>query len=493
MTKFEVTSKRVCKFYENNPSISFEAVNIIFVDLFEKLLHNMNDTMTSTINTQVLTSIAENSHQLSELKKSISALNTSVTTMNSDILSNMVNKFVTIKKEYIDDVKNIVQSNTFEKIGPLLEQHNNTLIDKTTILMSDIIPKTSINLTTQISDTINMFSKSITNDTQQLLKSGDHNSIKEFISNFEIKSSLMLQNVQQPIYSFISASEERINSNINILKDGNITMQNTQAKFMSDLGEIFNKFRDNQTCERHNNGQLSTILTKMYNSAEVHNPNRSANTTGLILLKRQRKSNVLINNKDMEENISLDEVQQFLTSIDEQNCNGVFISQRSGICNKKNYQIEIHNNNIIVFVHNGYYNPAKIETAIDIIDQLASRMRQFKHQTEADCLIPKDLLDTINNEYQLFLSQKNAVVDVFKESQKKVLSQIDEIRFPTLDKYLSTKYSAPIQKPGLKCDLCKSFSANNLKALAAHKRGCIRKQNISTGNIKENSVNVSVK
>jgi len=118
----------------------------------------------------------------------------------------------------------------------------------------------------------------------------------------------------------------------------------------------------------------------------------------------------------------------------------------------------------------------KIETAVDIIDQLSSKIRQFKHQTEEDCIIPKDMLDTINNEYQLFLSQKNAVVDVFKESQKKVLSQIDEIRFPTLDKYLATKYSAPIQKPGLKCDLCKSFSANNLKALAAHKRGCIRKQ-----------------
>jgi hypothetical protein len=48
-----------------------------------------------------------------------------------------------------------------------------------------------------------------------------------------------------------------------------------------------------------------------------------------------------------------------------------------------------------------------------------------------------------------------------------------------LDKFLSTKYSAPIQKPGLKCDLCKSFSGNNLKALAAHKRGCIRKNNLS--------------
>jgi hypothetical protein len=144
----------------------------------------------------------------------------------------------------------------------------------------------------------------------------------------------------------------------------------------------------------------------------------------------------------------------------------------------------MHNNNIIVFVHNVEYSPSKIEVAVDIIDNLSSRVRQFKSHNEVDCTIPKDVLDTINNEYQLFLSQKNAVIEVFKESQKKVLAQVDEIRFPSLDKYLSTKYSAPIQKPGLKCDMCKSFNANNLKALAAHKRGCARK------NLPNNTISV---
>ena len=276
--------------------------------------------------------------------------------------------------------------------------------------------------------------------------------------------------LHQPFFSLIQDSENRINSNINI-------MQNTQTRFMAEMNEIFGKLVENHTVQQNNDKQLSSVLTKMYNSAEVHNPNKTnPNSNVLILLKRNRKSNILIDNKDTEENVPSEEVQTFLTSIDEQNCNGIFISQKSGISGKNNYQIEMHNNNIIVFIHHGDYNQSKIEAAVDIIDQLSSKMRQYKHQTEEDCIIPKEMLDTINNEYQLFLSQKTAVVDVFKESQKKVLAQIDEIRFPTLDKYLATKYSAPIQKPGLKCDLCKSFSANNLKALAAHKRGCIRKQ-----------------
>ena len=143
---------------------------------------------------------------------------------------------------------------------------------------------------------------------------------------------------------------------------------------------------------------------------------------------------------------------------------------------------------MVVFVHNADYSSSKIEVAISIIDNLYNQLRQFvKSGCTDEFTIPKDLLENINNEYQLFITQKTAVIDVFKESQKKVLAQIDEIRFPYLDRYLSTKYSAPIVKSGLKCDLCKSYNANNLKALAAHKRGCNRKHGLNT---KTNAANM---
>ena len=273
--------------------------------------------------------------------------------------------------------------------------------------------------------------------------------------------------MMQPIYSYISASEERTNSNI---KEG-------QLKMINELTDTLNKFKESQTAQTHIDKQLNGVLTKLYSSSEVQTKN---NAGGLIVLKRQGRPNILFENRDIDTNITTDEVQSFTKMVDEHNCNGIFLSQKSGISGKKNYQIEIHNNNILVYVHQVEYNPARIEAAIDIVDQLSNKIRQFKHSGGDDCIVPKDIMDVINNEYQLFLSQKNAVIEVFKESQKKVMAQVDEIRFPTLDKFLATKYSAPIQKSGLKCDLCKSFSANNLKALAAHKRGCIRKN----GNLK---------
>lgn len=400
--KLDITNPRITQFYKANPSISFEAVNLIFVDLFEKLLTDMNQAMNNTVHSQLLCNLSENNQQIHSLTSSIGVLKDTVKKMNSDLPSNMVSSIMDIKKEYIEETKNIVSNNALD-----------------------------------------------------------------------IKSSLLLQNVQQPIYSFISATEDRIHSDINSLKENNQNQQVIQTKILSELDNIFNKFRTAQVSQQICDRQITQVLTKLYTTAEI------SIQSGTIVLKRQRKTNILIDNKDSEENVSVDDINRFISNIDEQHCNGIFISQQSGISTKKNYQIEIHNSNILVFIHNAEYSPAKIEIAIDIIDNISSKMRQFKPSHMEDCAIPKDILDAINNEYQIFVSQKAAVVEVFKESQKKVLTQIDEFRFPALDKFLSTKYSAPIQKPGLKCDLCKSFCGNNLKALAAHKRGCARKNSIA--------------
>ena len=167
-----------------------------------------------------------------------------------------------------------------------------------------------------------------------------------------------------------------------------------------------------------------------------------------ILLKRLRKSNIIIKNFNQDTNIGCDDISLFLQTVDDNSCHGIVLSQLSGISTKKNYQIDIHNNRIVVYVHKAEYCPSKVQVAVDIIDTLLSRLAQYQGKTENEYSIPKDILDMINNDYQTFLSQKSAIAEVFKEHQKKVLSQIDELKLPALDRFLSTKYMAPIPKPG---------------------------------------------
>jgi hypothetical protein len=177
-------------------------------------------------------------------------------------------------------------------------------------------------------------------------------------------------------------------------------------------------------------------------------------------------------------NISADEIKQFLQFVDEYRCHGVFVSQKSGIASKSNYQIDIHNGCVLTYIHNVSESFSKMNVAIDVIDNLSAKIKLFTHgnnSNNADNSIPKEVLEEINRDFQSFVAQKEIIINIMKENHKKLLSIMDDFKFAALDKYLSSKFIMSNAKVGLKCDLCKQFNAHNLKALAAHKRGCIRK------------------
>jgi hypothetical protein len=504
MVQIVLQNERICKFYEQNPSLNFEAINLIFVELFEKLLANVNTTMNATINSQILTNVNDNTKRIDDLNTCIHHLEDKITHLNLDITSKLTSKFVDVKKEYVDELRTIVIQNTNENMGTLLEKNNATLIDKTTLLLNDVVPKSNHQSYSQIQDSLRFFHKSISDDTKVLLNHMDNNSLKDYINTFEMKSNLMLQNIQQPIYSFIKATEERINMNILSLKENSSSNFNIQNKLIGELSEFIENIRKTNQAEiaKHTNAiKMDVLLNQLYNTADIRNlkdenrymnrysrtldtlvaSNNSSNIVDKFIIKRYQMPKILIYNMDIECNVNHDEIRDFVNTLEENNCNGVFISQRSGFASKPNFHIDIQNKLIMVYVHNGNYSQDKIKNAIDIIDNLSIKMREYNGEHSNDFTIDKDVLDEINKEYQLFITQKEGIINSMKDHQKKMFSQIDDFKLPVLDKYLSTKYSAPIHKPGLKCDLCKAFNANNLKALAAHKRGCTRKNPVPQG------------
>jgi len=307
----------------------------------------------------------------------------------------------------------------------------------------------------------------------------------------------MLQNLQQPIYSFITSSEERINTNISNLKENNNNNNAVQTKILGELSEILNNYKQNSLGSPHskNETQINDLLNKIYTTAEIvplHNSNSRTNsfstnfllqssqpsTTDNImkfLIKRASKAKVLIYCMNVDRNISVEENEECLKSLEEHGCHCVFVSQHSGFSQKPNYHIDTYNNKIVVYVHDVEHYHDKIAWAIDIIDNLSNKMKEFKADNEYECSIDKDVLEEINKEYQQFINQKETITALIKDSQKKIISSMEDFKIPALDKFLSTKFAATIHKQGFKCDLCKIFNANNLKALAAHKRGCSRK------------------
>ena len=566
MGKLFIDNKKILDFYSQNPSINFEAVNLIFVDLFERLLGDMNSAMNSTINSQILSTVGElkndinslsiansniNSQILStvdNLKCDFISLSSSLSKLNNDITNSIYIKFQESKREYTDDIKNIIYNNSSqnsEKLNSILNQNNSQLIDKTTLLLNEIIPKSNEGYYRQLQESISLFHKSISDDTTKLLQSTDKDdSLSIFLTNFESKSSNLLQplfscinateerintilvslkddnnhfesksntllqplfsfintseerinknvmalkddtNIEtksntllQPLFSFINASEERINKNVTSIKD--TTNNSAQDKIMNELSEFLGKYKNSSYKGQFGENQLETVLNQLFPSAEV------LNTTGIkascdFRINRTNHPTVLIETKNYDRNVTLDEVKKFIRDIEQQKCHGIFLSQHSGITSKQNFQIDIKGTNILVYVHNVDYCPHTIKIAIDIIDSLSDRLAELEEDVDEIC-IPKETLDDINKEYSRFIERKSSIIDILKDFQKKINAEVDEIKFPCLSKYLVSKCGSILNNENetIICNICNKFEATNNRSLGAHQKGCRRKHNNS--------------
>ena len=418
-------------FYENTPGLSFEEINISLIRFLQPIKHSNYILPNDQIN----------------------------------------NSLTAIKNEIINDFERIIH-NPDTSVPSLLEKTHNSLIEKTAIIFNSSMPKYNNQIISTITEHINNFRKTTQDEYNKLQGSINNNDIKDFAQNFDLKLSMLMQNLQQPLYSSLNSMEDKINHKI-ISSTSDIirNQEKLQEKIMCSISDI----TDTDTVSRSispTSKPIKAILTPLFPSAEIKNCKFNMD---MYSLTRIHKQNVMLKTFDCFENVSVDEVTDFLSILDEHHSNGILISNKSGISTKKNYDIEIHNNKIIVFLHNVEYNGDVISSAVDIIDNLTNKLSLYIKTNDEALSIPKEIMDSINNEYHTFSTQKTALVELLKEHQKRVISQIDELRFPVLDKYLSSKYLIPISKPGLKCDLCKLYTANNLKALAAHKRGCARK------------------
>ena len=194
------------------------------------------------------------------------------------------------------------------------------------------------------------------------------------------------------------------------------------------------------------------------------------------MLIRNNKPRILVEVKNWEKNVVQEEVRKFIHDIETQKCCGLFIAQNYGIANKEQFQIDIHDGNVLVYIQYVHNDAEKIKVAIDIIDHFKSKLDEFDNKSDIDT-ISKELLDTINQEYQMYSSQKLNILKTIKDFNTRILKQVEDIVIPSLDNYLSSRYASSSSK--FVCQYCE-YIGKNQQAMSAHQRGCAVKKSMTS-------------
>jgi hypothetical protein len=456
-----VANEKIWNFYKKNSTLTFETTNLLFIDFMEKIIPDENTGLTTTFAEQLVESMKTIQSQIAGVADNLSHI-------RNDTISNITTKLSDFKKDYIDDIKMVLTNNVADKIAPLLREQNSMMLDKTHLLINEIMPKNNEYLSKQINESIKSLHSSITDDTNKFLSSSiNPRTLQDFISGLEQK--------------FIQ-SEQRLEINIRDIKTTNDKIreistahQQTSVSLNSTVNEMLKKMENASTKGKISENIVFNILNTLFPSAQEIEYVGDKKETGDIMLSRENKPTILIENKNWEKIVSKEEVKKFIHDVETQNCCGLFLSQNTGIANKRNFEITIHNSkHILLFMHEVNYDAEKIKLGIEIIDHFKETLDKFDDKSDIDT-IDKDVLDSINKEFQECCSQKLNILKTIKDFSQKLLKQVDEINFPNLEEYLSSRYTFSVGK--MVCEYC-SFIAKNQQALSAHHRGCNVRKNM---------------
>jgi hypothetical protein len=439
----QTNNKIVVEFYKKNKHISFEEVNVFMVDMLEKMMQS-----------------GHSPNMMNEMNKTLLCLQTKMETMTHDISkiqtdtqNNLILKMMEMKDHYIEQLKSALTNNVSEKIQPILKEHTCIFLDKTQLLLNDLIPKNQEHMKTELNHSLQRFETSI---------------MKEQYNPHEL--STFIQNLETKFNQSVVETNEKLMRSEHKLESGFKEMRELTTTNQQNMSLILNKMENSSSKGKMSENILFNLLQLLYPSACIDCVG-TQKETGDIMLSRRDKHTILIENKNWDKNVPQAEVQKFIRDCETQQCSGLFLSQNYGICNKDNFEIDIHDGNVLLYIHNVNYDKEIIKVGIDIIDHFKTNLDKINDKIDVNT-IKKDVLDSIHREYNHYRIQKEMLQKMIKDTQSKLLKQVDELKMPDLEHYLSMYYSFSSGK--FKCQYC-DFISEKKAGIASHERGCKKK------------------
>ena len=461
MTDYRLTidNKEVFEFYDKH-SLNFEQMNILFVNVLQQIIATTDNSF--------------NSNMASLLFDKLTTIEQSISKQQNDIS----NKFTEYKKEYMNDIKLILMSNNIEHITPLIKETNNNLIDKTTNIINEIIPKSQTHIFKDIENNFKLLQSQLSSETNKLLSTSvNHKTIDDFITNSNLSLTQTLNTINTIISSTESRLENKINSNNTKIEDiQKLFLENniSNSKLQTSVSEMLKKFEKGSGKGNVSENVLYNILLSLYPCAQIDYVGNELKETGDIILIRNGKPKILIENKDHDTcNVPKQDIDKFIRDCEIQKCCGIMFSQNRGIANKENFEIQINNGNILLYVHNVHFDTDKIKTSIEIVEQFKMKYDEINVNNDI-CTIDTSTLEEINKEFNSYTTQKHSMLKLVKDFTDKINTSITELKMPNLEQFLSKHYATSANQGEHICKYCEKFIP---KSMSQHYRYCSEKKN----------------
>ena len=324
-----IDNKDVFLFYEKY-SLNFERINIMFYNILQQIMTSNDNSVNNNIASTIL-------NKISSIEQSISIQQ--INTQN-----HVTDKFNEYRKEYINDIKLIMLSNNVEHLTPLIKETNNNLIDKTTLILNDILPKTNGPVLRELQNNFNNLQSFLSNETNKFISSTQNEkSMEDFLTNSNKFITQSLTNLTTIINLSDTRLENKLlNSDSKIDEMTKLFAENNASNVLlqNSVNDILKKFEKGVGKGNISENIVYNILLSLFPCAQIDHVGNEIKETGDIILIRKDKPKILIENKDHTScNVPRTDVDKFIRDCEIQQCSGIMFAQNKGISNKENYEI----------------------------------------------------------------------------------------------------------------------------------------------------------
>ena len=401
--------------------------------------------------------------------------------LRHDLDTRILTKFGELKQSYLDDLK------------PLLEHHSNgnyiriiEKLDKEHAHLLDQMQRVGGGSDTSFHQEHDRMVRAFKDEMTALLGSTKSDvSMDKIYLVLSQEYHKLITNVQQHVLTHVSTSEHRLQDKIGEVKTLAQVHGTHQAQLGEEVSSLLSQFRVSQKKGEMGEHRLNQVLCGLFPSSDIVNTTGQTSAGDYMVKRPGNRPVILFENKHFHSgNVPKRDVDKFIHDVEQQQCSGILMAQTSGIALKHNFEIDIHQGHVLVYLHRMNYDPEKLMVAVDIIDHLSAKLRDH---TDAHVSLPPEVLHTINQQYQYFLDKRDRILVQMTQNHKKTVADIKDLTMNELQLTLSNLFASSTSassnipqvneeaKEVITCTVCNVYTTNNTRSLNAHLPACRKK------------------